>query len=289
MLPRRSPCCAGSAPRPRGTPRRASSRSTSRTSTSGWRRPCTPSRHPGRLLHQPPALGVAAAADADVAAAGRRDARHLPVRARDLPAGRDTRDRFVGHPLVELAQPGMPRDEFLAASGFRRPRPSSACFPAAGRTRCGSILGRLLAAAPLISARLPARSTSLARAPNLPTGCSPPSLAPCARSPSSRGARTTCCTRADAVDHRLGHGDGAGGASRVPDGHRLPPVAAHLRARPAVRARGHVRHGEPRGRRARRSGVDPGRCSRPKRSPGKRFACSPTRATAGGRSRRSAA
>ena len=47
-------------------------------------------RHPGRVLHQPAALGLASGTDGDDEAAGRTRPRDLSLRGTDLPRGRGT-------------------------------------------------------------------------------------------------------------------------------------------------------------------------------------------------------
>ena len=94
-------------------------------------------RRPGRLLHQPAAVGLAARADEDDAADRRSRAGDLPVREAIYErAGVPV--EWVGHPLLDVMPPPEPRR--------RVPRAARAVAPAAGRrapagqpraTRCG--------------------------------------------------------------------------------------------------------------------------------------------------------
>jgi len=75
---------------------------------------------------------------------------------------------FVGHPLVEMARPELPRDAFLASLGLSPAAPVVGLLPGSRPNEVREILGRLLAAAPIISSQVPGVQYLLARAPNLP-------------------------------------------------------------------------------------------------------------------------
>jgi lipid-A-disaccharide synthase len=75
--------------------------------------------------------------------------------------------RFVGHPLLDLAEAGMSRDETLACVGFALDAPTIALLPGSRPNELRSILPTILKALPLIVARLPRAQFLVARAPNL--------------------------------------------------------------------------------------------------------------------------
>jgi len=74
---------------------------------------------------------------------------------------------FVGHPLLELATPPVPRDEFLRAHGLDPSRPVVAILPGSRRNELRTILPDLVGTASEIAASLPAAQFILARAPHL--------------------------------------------------------------------------------------------------------------------------
>ncbi len=74
--------------------------------------------------------------------------------------------RFVGHPLVELAQ-SPPRDDVLRRYGWSDGRPRIAILPGSRPNEVTRILPDLLAAAGQIRARAPGVQFVVARAPNL--------------------------------------------------------------------------------------------------------------------------
>jgi lipid-A-disaccharide synthase len=86
---------------------------------------------------------------------------------------------FVGHPLVDLAKAGCPRDAFLGGLGLDPRRPTLALLPGSRPNEVHEILGPVLAALPRIGQRVPGVQFVLARAPGLaddlftPVGATP--------------------------------------------------------------------------------------------------------------------
>jgi len=74
---------------------------------------------------------------------------------------------FVGHPLVDLARASQPRSEFLARLGLGTDRPTVAILPGSRPNEISRLLPDLLAAIPLIRARVPDAQFVVARATNL--------------------------------------------------------------------------------------------------------------------------
>lgn len=74
---------------------------------------------------------------------------------------------FVGHPLLEVAAPAVPRDEFLRAHGLDPARPVVAMLPGSRRNELRTILPDLVRTAGEIAAKLAAAQFVLARAPHL--------------------------------------------------------------------------------------------------------------------------
>jgi lipid-A-disaccharide synthase len=74
---------------------------------------------------------------------------------------------FVGHPLVDLAQPSAPRESFLANLGLDPGAQTIAILPGSRRNEVHRILPDLVAAARQIHERLPATQFVVARAPHL--------------------------------------------------------------------------------------------------------------------------
>ncbi|MGE0702935.1 MAG: lipid-A-disaccharide synthase [Vicinamibacterales bacterium] len=74
---------------------------------------------------------------------------------------------FVGHPLVEIARPSMPKPAFLHRLGLDAGQPVVAVLPGSRPNEIGRLLPDLLSACRLIQARLPSVQFLLARAPNL--------------------------------------------------------------------------------------------------------------------------
>jgi lipid-A-disaccharide synthase len=74
---------------------------------------------------------------------------------------------FVGHPLLELTQPDVPRDVFLRDHGLDPARPVVAILPGSRRNELRAILPDLVATAGLIAAKVPSAQFVIARAPHL--------------------------------------------------------------------------------------------------------------------------
>lgn len=74
---------------------------------------------------------------------------------------------FVGHPLVDLAAPSAPRDQFLAAHQLSPSAPTVAILPGSRPNEVSRILPDLAAAAARIRDSVPAAQFLVARAPHL--------------------------------------------------------------------------------------------------------------------------
>ena len=74
---------------------------------------------------------------------------------------------FVGHPLVDLARPSMPREALLGELGLKASAPTVAVLPGSRANEVDRILPDLAAASRLIRARVPDAQFIVARAPNL--------------------------------------------------------------------------------------------------------------------------
>ena len=77
---------------------------------------------------------------------------------------------FVGHPLVDLAEPSAPRDAFLRRLGLAPQAPTVAILPGSRPNEVGRILPDLLTAAAQIRRRVPGTQFVIARAPHLGDG-----------------------------------------------------------------------------------------------------------------------
>ena len=75
--------------------------------------------------------------------------------------------RFVGHPLVDLAKEGMPRSSFLRDRGLVAEAPTVALLPGSRRNELEHTVPRMVAALPLIRARVPDVQFMVACAPNI--------------------------------------------------------------------------------------------------------------------------
>ena len=75
---------------------------------------------------------------------------------------------FVGHPLVDLAQAGQPRSAFLRDRGLVPDAPTVALLPGSRPNELHRIAPTMVAAMPLIRARVPDVQFVVACAPNLP-------------------------------------------------------------------------------------------------------------------------
>lgn len=74
---------------------------------------------------------------------------------------------FVGHPLVDLAKPAEGRAPFLRKLGLAPERPTVAILPGSRPNEVKRLLADLMAAAALISSRVPGSQFVVARAPFL--------------------------------------------------------------------------------------------------------------------------
>jgi lipid-A-disaccharide synthase len=94
--------------------------------------------------------------------------------------------QFVGHPLVDLARVGEPRDRFLQGIGLRPDRPTVALLPGSRRNELQRLAPVIADALPLIRARVPGVQFVLARAPGLPDELFEPFRGPSAGSVADR-------------------------------------------------------------------------------------------------------
>lgn len=74
---------------------------------------------------------------------------------------------FVGHPLIDLARPSVPRATFLQSHGCSMSAPTIAILPGSRPNEVSRILPDLVVAAKDIRMRLPGAQFFVARAPNL--------------------------------------------------------------------------------------------------------------------------
>jgi lipid-A-disaccharide synthase len=74
---------------------------------------------------------------------------------------------FVGHPLVDLAKPSVPRDAFLRGLGLAPQAPTVAILPGSRPNEVSRILPRLVAAASPIRSAVAGAQFIVARAPHL--------------------------------------------------------------------------------------------------------------------------
>jgi lipid-A-disaccharide synthase len=75
--------------------------------------------------------------------------------------------RFVGHPLVDLAKASQPRSPFLRDRGLVPELPTVALLPGSRRNELEHTIPRMVAALPLIRARVPDVQFIVACAPNI--------------------------------------------------------------------------------------------------------------------------
>ena len=75
--------------------------------------------------------------------------------------------RFVGHPLIDLARPAVPRSTFLSQQGLSHSSPTVAILPGSRPNEVSRILPGLMAAAKKIRLNIPSSQFVIARAPNL--------------------------------------------------------------------------------------------------------------------------
>ncbi len=78
--------------------------------------------------------------------------------------------RFVGHPLIDLARPRLPRDEFLRKLHLDPNRPVLALLPGSRTNELARLAPVIAQAVPMIAARVPGVQFVIARAPNLDDG-----------------------------------------------------------------------------------------------------------------------
>jgi lipid-A-disaccharide synthase len=76
--------------------------------------------------------------------------------------------QFVGHPLVDLAQAGEPREAFLRDRGLVPDAPTVALLPGSRRNELERIVPVIVEAIPIITRRIPGVQFLVACAPNLP-------------------------------------------------------------------------------------------------------------------------
>jgi lipid-A-disaccharide synthase len=76
--------------------------------------------------------------------------------------------QFVGHPLVDLAQAGEPREAFLRDRGLVPDAPTVALLPGSRRNELERIVPVIVETIPLITRRIPRVQFLVACAPNLP-------------------------------------------------------------------------------------------------------------------------
>jgi lipid-A-disaccharide synthase len=76
--------------------------------------------------------------------------------------------QFVGHPLVDMSQPGQERSAFLTERGLDPAAPTVALLPGSRRNELERIVPVVSAAVPMIRARVPNAQFVVACAPNLP-------------------------------------------------------------------------------------------------------------------------
>jgi lipid-A-disaccharide synthase len=76
--------------------------------------------------------------------------------------------QFVGHPLVDLARSGEPRDLFLRERGLTPEAPTVALLPGSRRNELERIVPVMVETVPLIARRIPGAQFVVACAPNLP-------------------------------------------------------------------------------------------------------------------------
>lgn len=103
----------------------------------------------------------------ELARVTRRVATILPFEAELLrAAGADA--RFVGHPLLDLAEPGRDEAAFAAAAGLPAGRPILALFPGSRHQEVERHVETFAAAAALVQKRHPEVQPVIARAPHVP-------------------------------------------------------------------------------------------------------------------------
>jgi lipid-A-disaccharide synthase len=94
---------------------------------------------------------------------------------------------FVGHPLVDIAQPTQPRSAFLRDRGLIPDAPTVALLPGSRPNELHRITPGIVAALPLIRRRVPDVQFVVACAPNLPDTMFVPFLGPAKAGPHEAG------------------------------------------------------------------------------------------------------
>ena len=137
---------------------------------------------------------------------------------------------WVGHPLLDVMPSSEPRGTFLRSVGLAPEKPVVALLPGSRRNELREILPRLVDAANTIRQAVPDVQFVVARAPHLHDELFEP-LESISSAPKVivEGQTDRVLAEADVAIVASGTVDGAGGAARVPDGRRVPAVAADLR------------------------------------------------------------
>jgi lipid-A-disaccharide synthase len=78
--------------------------------------------------------------------------------------------RFVGHPLIDLAKPQLPRDAFLRKLNLDPSKPVLALLPGSRKNELERLAPVIAKAVPAIAAKVPGVQFVVARAPNLNDG-----------------------------------------------------------------------------------------------------------------------
>ena len=166
--------------------------------------------------------------------------------------------QFVGHPLVDLAKAGEPRETFLHDRGLVPDAPTVALLPGSRKNELDRTVPIMAAAIPLIRAQVPNVQFVVACAPNMADAL----FAPLVDDDLDAGVvlvrdRTDDVLAAsDVVITASGTATIQSTLHREADGRRVSAVAADLSPGQAVRPRGHVRDAQPRRWRAHRARAD---------------------------------
>ena len=91
--------------------------------------------------------------------------------------------QFVGHPLVDLARAGQPRDSFLRERGLKPEAPTVALLPGSRRNELERIVPVMVETIPLIAQHIPDVQFVVACAPNLPDAMFAPLVSDRLRAP----------------------------------------------------------------------------------------------------------
>ncbi len=138
--------------------------------------------------------------------------------------------RFVGHPLLELADADAAARGHACARVRARPaRPVVALLPGSRPNELTRLAPVLAAAAPVIAARVPGVQFIVARAPHLDAIALQRLRQPRPHAAHRRrAAPMTCCSVERCRADRVRHGDGADRDARQADGGALQAVADDL-------------------------------------------------------------